>query len=214
LGDQPGLNSENEPVYMLNGQQVEMRTGLGGWIAHASYLSAAARKCLRWALQQGPTFNFCSPEQNWAEVFNYSVARCSKVLEELQAVGHAFDVRAPDRGRYRGREILWKFSERPCGLPADELRNKSYTTCEMQFAIHGERAQPGCSIYRSSGPLYLGQEVAKLNGILPPCAVDWFARKNAKGSSKKLPLPLNPWAECDSNGIDFAVRVTALGPLF
>ena len=30
----------------------------------------------------------------------------------------------------------------------------------------------------------------------------------------KLPLPLNLWVKCDSNGMSFAIGVTGLGPIF
>lgn len=177
LGTQPSLNIREEPVYILKEHKAEPRIVLGQWLAAATYLSHDARVALQWCLRQGPLFFNYSPALAWERAFDWSQEKGLTVLAEIQVAGHAFDVQAPDSWPNTKMVTLWKFSERPCGLPADELRNNPFITGFRQFAVHGLRKLSNNFPYNRTNGLRLGHEVPRLNGILPPWAVDWFVRK-------------------------------------
>jgi len=175
LGEQPGLDTENEAVYFVYGGRAEPRIVLGRWLAAATYLSHDARVALQWCLRQGPLARITFPAMVWERAFDWSQEKGHVVLDELKAAGHAFDI-AFQRDYRPYIETLWKFSERPCGLPADELRYKYFPTRMLQFAVHRlSRLLSDFPCNQTDG-LRLGHEVPRLDGILPPWAIDWFAR--------------------------------------
>ncbi len=160
---------DNDVVYSPGRGSKSSQVIVDQGLMAVKYLRWRSRTALLWCLSKGPMHAFLNPA---AELQHY--LRCCKntsytVLTELRATGHAFRLKAHGNP---GTKLLWKFSERPCGLPAAELRNAVFPTDKPQFAIHGKLALATDTPGYRPGRFRLGIEVARLDGI-PPADPGW-----------------------------------------
>jgi len=173
MGDKPGIDTDNEPIIAHATPLAGRAIMLDRWLAGINYLSGRASLCLRWCLVQGPKFGFFYPVACWDEPFDWNVRKGIKVLEELRAAGHAIKVHVHNERANNKPVVLWKFSERPCGLPAAELKNAVFKTTMPQFAIHGKDALPKNTPANHTNGFRLGHEIARFDGIIPTWANNW-----------------------------------------
>ena len=166
-------DTESEPVIVHETPFAKRTITLDTWLAAVNYLSCEASLCLRWCLGQGPKSGFFYPVTCWADPFDLSHKKGSKVLDELLTAGHAIKVQFHNRRVNNKPVVLWKFSERPSGLPAAELKTAVFKTTMHQFAIHGKEALPKNTPANHTNGYRLGHEIARFDGIIPPWANNW-----------------------------------------
>jgi len=172
LGEKPGRDIENEPVYTPSTPSRDTRYFYDPWLLTASYLSPDARTALIWCIAAGPMRWSHCPVHDWVKRYDWIMKMCFAVLGELRIAGHAFKVEV-DGGQDTKPVTLWKFSERPCGLPAEELKNAVFSTNQPQYQTQGITALPMTYPPNRTLGFRLGHEIPRYDGILPPEANDW-----------------------------------------
>lgn len=171
LGRKEGMG-DNALVFIPRGMPDGPMVIIDECLLEVQYLGWEARHVLSLCLAQGPMFSFSGPLAKRNDYHNWCDNTLRKILTELRIAGHAIKVQVYDGSMDTKPVVIWKFSERPCGLPAAELQNAVFKTTMPQFAIHGIKALPKGTPRNRSGGFRLGYEVARLDGI-PPKYPGW-----------------------------------------